>query len=58
MGAFATFLLTLASEALKMGGELAHAKRVDEIIKERPDLSQAESQAFKKAADRLGNLHL
>jgi hypothetical protein len=53
MGAFATFLLTLASEALKAAGELVHAQRVDDILKDRPSLPAAESVAYRRALDRL-----
>jgi hypothetical protein len=54
MGAFATFLLTAASEILKAAGDLKAAKKVDEILADRPSLKAAESKAFKSALARLG----
>jgi hypothetical protein len=54
MGSFATLLLTLAVEALKLAGDVKSAKKVGEILDGRPSLSAAESKAFKSALARLG----
>jgi hypothetical protein len=54
MGAFVTFLATLLREALKLAGDAKGVKHVDEILKGRPKLSEAESKAFRQVAQRLG----
>lgn len=54
MGPLATLLLTLAKEALVAAGELAAAKKVEDVLKGRPILSKVETAAFKRALRRLG----
>ena len=54
MGPLATLLLTLATEALKAAGDIASAKKVEDILADRPKLSKVETAAFKRALRRLG----